>query len=51
MQKFINEDAKSPNISFWAINVMNKTFRTHINGGANVNIFKVLSDLKKLFTW
>ena len=51
MQKFINENPKSPNISFWTINVMDKPFRTHIDGRADVNIFKVLSNLKKLFTW
>ena len=32
MQKFINEDSKSPYIGFGTIDVMDKAFRGHIDG-------------------
>lgn len=45
MQKLIYENTKCPNIGFRSINIMNETFRRHINGRSNVDIFKILSNL------
>jgi hypothetical protein len=43
MQKLENKYPKSPDVSLGPIDVVNQTFRGHVNRGADVNIFEVLS--------
>ena len=41
MKKLINKNAKSPNVCFMTITIINEGFRGHIERGTNVNIFKI----------
>lgn len=41
MKQLIDEDSKCPYVSFRAINIVNESFRRHINWGSNIDIFKV----------
>jgi hypothetical protein len=45
MQHFINHDAKSPDISFWAILMQDQTLRTHVDGTTDANVFEGLVKL------
>lgn len=40
MNKLVNKQSESPDVSFRAIDVMNEAFWTHIDWTANGNIFK-----------
>lgn len=40
MQQLIDEDSKSPNVSFWAIDIVDEALRRHVDGRPNVNIFE-----------
>ena len=42
MKKFIDDDSKSPYISFRTILVVNQAFRTHVDGTPNVEIFELV---------
>jgi hypothetical protein len=45
MQKFVDENAKSPNVSFRAIDMVHQTFRTHVQWTANTDILKAVVGL------
>jgi len=45
MEKLIDEYAKSPDISFRPINIMNKPLRTHIERTTNSDIPKLVFSL------
>lgn len=43
MQKLVDNDSKSPNISLLPVNIMNQTLRRHIEWRSNIQIFETLS--------
>lgn len=45
MQQLVNQHPKSPYICLGAVNIVDKTFRRHIDGRPNVNILEFLSIL------
>jgi hypothetical protein len=42
MNKLIDKNSKGPNIGFWAIKIIYKAFRTHINRASNGHILEDL---------
>ena len=42
MKKLINDDSKSPHISFRTVLIVNHALRTHINRTTNIEIFKLV---------
>lgn len=47
MKKFINQDAKSPNIRLWTVYIVNKALWRHINRRSNVDVFEFRARLIK----
>jgi hypothetical protein len=45
MKQLINNYSQCPNIGFWAVLIIYETFRTHVNGTADVEISECLSVL------
>ena len=41
MKQFIDKYSKCPNISFRAIDIVDKPLRGHIDGGTNINVLKI----------
>lgn len=42
MKKLINDDSKSPYISFRAVLIVNHALRTHVNRTTDIEIFKLV---------
>jgi hypothetical protein len=42
MKKLINDDSKSPHISFRAVLIVNHALRTHVNRTTDIEIFKLV---------